>query len=166
MALDPLNRRATRRTFIFACFEGRAAGGYAEGERIRDARTVKGAGGREGGRERGPRRGPRNNAAYGACSSPANTRCSSAAGCIINRFSHEAAAHRALPGCSPPPLLPLPVSLFFPFSHVARFRSKMSPSPDSFFPQFLLFLLRLSYSTPFPPPSSRPSNYEARIFGN
>lgn len=51
MALDPLNRRATRRTFIFACFEGRAAGGYAEGERIRDARTVKGAGGREGGRE-------------------------------------------------------------------------------------------------------------------
>lgn len=163
VALDPLNRRATRRTFIFACFEGRAAGGYAEGERIRDARKVKGA----GGRERGPRRGPRNNAAYGACSSPANTRCSSAAGCIINRFSHEAAAHRALPGCSLPSPFPSCL-LFFPFSHVARFRSKMSPSPDSFFPQFLLFLLRLSYSTSFsfPPPPPPPSNYEARIFGN
>lgn len=105
----------------------------------------------KGREERGGRedRGPRNNAAYGACSSGLTRDAvqRSAAGCIINRFSHEAAAHRALPGC---PFPPFALVSLLPFSCVPRIvaplRSKMLPLPSRissslcFFFSFICFI--------------------------
>lgn len=69
VALDPLNRRATRHTFISRASKG-ARRVAAERERECE-RTGKREKGREGGRKD---RGPCNNAAYGACSSRATAR--------------------------------------------------------------------------------------------
>lgn len=71
MALDPLNRRATRRTFISRASKGArrvAAERERRKRRGREREDEEKGVGEKGGRED---RGPRNNAAYGACSSRA-----------------------------------------------------------------------------------------------
>jgi len=71
VALDPLNRRATRRTFISRASKGARRVAAKRGRRkrrgIKREREEKGVG-QKGGKED---RGLRNNAAYGACSSRA-----------------------------------------------------------------------------------------------
>lgn len=162
VALDPLNRRATRRTFISRASKGaRRVAAERERRRRRGRKREdeeKGAGGK--GRKGGPR-APQQCGIWRVLV-PSNTRCSSAAGCIISRFSHEAActaraSYRVASLSFSLPLLLL-VRLVLPLHFVRK--CALFPLPP------------VCPAFPPPPPSVlcsvhlRYSSYRTRIFGN
>lgn len=142
----------------FACFEGSAAGGYRERKRMRE-NGEKGR--REEGQEDGRKEGLRASQQCGIWRVlvPSNsTRCSSAAGCIISRFSHEA-ARTELPGCCFPFLL-VPLSIPCSLGN-APLRPRMLPLVPFF--SFVLQQGFLWYPLVIPLCRSR---YKTRIFGD
>lgn len=156
VALDPLNRRATRRTFISRASKGARRVAAERERRKRRGRKredeEKGVGGK--GRKGGPR-APQQCGIWRVLV-PSNTRCSSAAGCIISRFSHEAACTARASYRVASLFLSSPSVTCAP-RIAAPLRSKMRPVPSS--------SCLSCFPFPPPPPCSAPSVSVIRVIG-